>query len=404
MRTSLAIILAALMFGLAAFAQNVSDLQPAAPQPPPGAGTAYYPGMPVPQPPAVQPEGAPPAAAKGGAKEPTGLVLMDDNGLSVDDQADVQVDAANGTHVVRRGDTLWGVSSTYFHNPWYWPKLWAFNPSITNPHWIYPGDIIRLSSGGGGAAVEARPELPEPGPRKLVGRVRQPTGLFMRQHGFVEPGELEAAGTVNGSKEEKIMLATMDEAYVQYSAKQPLVVGEKYSVYHPIRTVKHPVTGKRIGEIVEIFGEVQVKSTTDGHVARVMILSATDSIERGFRVGPLRRTFKLLDPKPADRDLQGVVVETLRPLELVASDMLVFIDRGSKDGVALGNQFRIVRRGDGYQPLLWRGDPIDDKRFPRETLGIFLIVDLRDTLSTGWVLRSAKEAAVGDRVELHSGE
>ena len=26
----------------------------------------------------------------------------------------------------------------------YWPKLWALNPHVTNPHWIYPGTEIRF--------------------------------------------------------------------------------------------------------------------------------------------------------------------------------------------------------------------------------------------------------------------
>ena len=45
---------------------------------------------------------------------------------------------------VEDGDTLWLISQEFFNDPWLWPNLWALNPHITNPHWIYPGDIIRL--------------------------------------------------------------------------------------------------------------------------------------------------------------------------------------------------------------------------------------------------------------------
>jgi hypothetical protein len=363
--------------------------------------------MPLPPPIQPNPAGAE-AAAKAGKGEPKGMYLYDDNG-PLDDEAEVTMapESNNGTHVVRKGDTLWGISATYFRNPWYWPKLWAFNPSITNPHWIYPGDIIKLSAGGPAVAEQpVKPENPtatEETP-KLVSRAPVQTGLFLRQNGFVEPKELEKAATIIGSKEEKIMLSTLDDAYVQFSDKQPMAPGEKYTVYKPIRTVKHPQTGKRLGEIVEIFGEVVVKSVTDGKIARCTIIDSTDTIERGYKVGPLRRTFKQVQPKPADHDLAAVVVATLRPVELVGTDMLVFIDRGTQDGVELGNQFTIVRRGDGYQPLLWRGDPIDDKRFPREIVGQVQVVDLRDRLATGWVTRSNREARIGDRVELHRGE
>src|SRR5690606_19072828 len=52
------------------------------------------------------------------------------------------------THRVERGDTLWDITNRYFGNPWEWPKIWSYNPEITNPHWIYPDDSIALRSDG----------------------------------------------------------------------------------------------------------------------------------------------------------------------------------------------------------------------------------------------------------------
>jgi hypothetical protein len=386
-----------------ALAQDASDLMPAAPAAPPGTlGGSYLPGMPYPViPPATE------QAPAGKPKERAGYYIYDDSNLGEEEEEVAVAPSTAGTHVVRRGDTLWGLSATYFRNPWYWPKLWALNPSITNPHWIYPGDVIKLQAGGPEENVAPQAEQPKSEAQlpKPIG-LAQPgqTGLFLRQNGFVEPGELEKAATIVGSKEEKIMLATLDDAYAQFTNKQPLEVGQKYSIYKPIRTVKHPQTGKRLGEIVEIFGEAVVKSVTDGKIARMTITDSTDTIERGYKVGVLKRTFKRVPHKNAEHDLAGVVVATLRPVELVGSNMLVFIDRGEKDGVELGNNFQVVRRGDGYQPLLWQGEPIDDKRFPREVIGDIEVVELRDRLATGWVTHSAKEARIGDRVELHQGE
>ena len=37
------------------------------------------------------------------------------------------------------------------------PKVWSFNPEITNPHWIYPGDQVRLRVGGAPRPVEGDP-------------------------------------------------------------------------------------------------------------------------------------------------------------------------------------------------------------------------------------------------------
>jgi nucleoid-associated protein YgaU len=47
-------------------------------------------------------------------------------------------------HTVKKGDTLWDICDTYFANPWQWPRVWSYNPDILNPHWIYPGEVVRL--------------------------------------------------------------------------------------------------------------------------------------------------------------------------------------------------------------------------------------------------------------------
>src|SRR4030042_6743686 len=48
-------------------------------------------------------------------------------------------------YTIKQGDTLWDISSKFLKDPFLWPKLWQKNLYITNPHWIYPGQSIRLS-------------------------------------------------------------------------------------------------------------------------------------------------------------------------------------------------------------------------------------------------------------------
>ena len=57
---------------------------------------------------------------------------------------------ANEDHTVEHGDTLWDLSQKYLGNPWYWPKVWSYNPQIANPHWIYPGDQVKFYPGAAG--------------------------------------------------------------------------------------------------------------------------------------------------------------------------------------------------------------------------------------------------------------
>ena len=310
-------------------------------------------------------------------------------------------------HVVRKGETLWEISNTYFKSPWYWPKLWSFNPLITNPHWIYPGDQLRLYPPG-----QARPEapttpvaenLPET-PRPLTmapDPTFSPTGLTLRTTGFVEHGEFEASGTIVGSKEEKILLSTLDDAYVQFHADRPLKVGERYTIYRTVREVKHPIDGHILGEMVEIMGEVEVRSVNDSHIARAVIIDSTNPVERGYRVGPLRRAFKVVEPTPNRANLEAFVVATLRPSEIVGSETLVFIDRGREDKIEVGNRLVVVRRGDGYQ--LVNEKPEDDRRFPREVIAEVLVIDVRNKTASAVVTRSLKEITIGDHLEARKG-
>src|SRR5512145_1126043 len=75
------------------------------------------------------------------------------------------------TYTVRPGDTLWDLSGRFLNNPWYWPKVWSYNPDITNPHWIDPGQLLRFYPSAEEAPVRVEPVAeaePEPvAPKEL---------------------------------------------------------------------------------------------------------------------------------------------------------------------------------------------------------------------------------------------
>jgi len=367
-----------------------------APTPPP----SQRPSTPQPQQPnviVVGPDGKVTYDPSKQPQQPTGYYYPSDGGGGFGETYDEPVAIHSGPtpdlHVVRKGDTLWDICFYYFNDPWQWPKVWSYNPTVTNPHWIYPGDLVRLLPRG--AFVEQQPATDTPAndtkPVDNLPAPAQRTDATIRQTAFVEKSDLDKSITVDGSVDEKELLAMGDSVYLSYPANNPPKVGKRYSIYKPNNAVKNH------GSYVRILGELEVVGVLKDRRARAVITDVNQEIERGAKVGPLLKEFKTVAPVPAKVDAQGTIVAMLTKDQLIGRGEVVFIDLGKGSGIEVGNRMAVVRRGDALpeQGKLTKVGQ-DDRRFPTRKLGEIRVVEVGQQVSIGLVTLSVQEMGLGE--------
>jgi LysM domain-containing protein len=342
-------------------------------------------------------------------------------------------------YTVKPGDTLWDLSGRFLNNPWYWPKVWSYNPEITNPHFIYPGNVVRfypsaeeapgrvepidVARSAPAAAEEdletpreledlSRADMKKPqeigegdevavvGPYK-IGYV-PPKGLFARRDSFVTPRELAESGTITAAFEDKLLLTLDDRAYGKFAAAAPAKLGETYVLYRTERPVRHPETGELFGYQSTLLGAAKVVAVDDKAVT-LKIAQAYEPIERGALIAPFtQKVVKQVQRRPNQHELSGVIVASQQELvSEIGEHHMVFLDKGRQDGVEEGNVFTVVRSGDPYGRDA--NAPLRDATLPKEDVGTLVVVDAQQTSSSALVVRSLRELYVGDHVEMRAG-
>ena len=340
------------------------------------------------------------------APEPSGYYTGDGSEPAPDETAVIQSGPLPELHVVRRGDTLWDICFFYFNDPWQWPKIWSYNPQITNPHWIYPGDLVRLLPRGvfaqaPTATVPAEPETSAtPAPVDTLPAPQRRIEVGIKQTAFVEKTDLDTSITITGSIDEKVLLGNGDQVYLSYSASKPPKVGDRYSIYVPNNVVRSG--GTEVGAYVHVLGTLQVESVKQDKQAQGVIVEANQEVERGAKVGPLLTTFRTVPPVPPKVNAQGTVVAMLTYDQLVGQGEVVFIDLGRRSGVEVGNRMFVVRRGDALPRTMNGQTGQDDRKFPARALGEIVIVDVGDRISVGLVTLSVQEMNIGDLVMMQA--
>lgn len=309
-------------------------------------------------------------------------------------------------HAAKRGDTLWDISKRYFGNTYNWPRLWSYNRQIQNPHWIYPGDHIRLrepfvqQSTISAQVARLNPQVP-------------PSTIFQRHVGFLLDGKTPAWGEIVGSPDDQMILADGDDVYVQLVGDRDYQVGQRLIIFEP-----RSVEAGTLYPHVWIRGILQLsRYNPKTKMARARILESMSEIHRGCKVAPYERNLDKITPVPNQKTVQAKIVGAPYPYEFYATDQIVFIDKGTNDGLEVGNRLLAVQRADRWrrdanmagelgtkrsiieddEPALVDSSPLegDAESYPAETYAELIVTRVREHSATCLVIGASYEIPRG---------
>ncbi len=256
-------------------------------------------------------------------------------------------------YTIQRGDTLWDLSDKFFDSPWYWPELWQENEQIPNPHWIYPGERIRLFQKQGKdtftfnipepeivaqeSAVEIVQEPPKP-EEKTVYYSYPP----MDAVGFIRKEAVTPLGFIFKVKDDNVLIHEGNTVYISYADKdaRPIMQGGKYTIYRKLDPTTDLKRNRQLGGQYYILGIVEVTRLEADFVIAKVLKSFRALAINDFILPYEQRPSKIPISKGVP-DLVGKIIVSEEHAELIGDMTLAFIDKGKTDKVKEGQIYNI---------------------------------------------------------------
>ena len=318
--------------------------------------------------------------------------------------------SAPKSYTVKRGDTLWGISTMFLRDPWLWPEIWYVNPRIENPHLIYPGDVLALAYGADG---RPQVQLVEGGPARLDPRLRSspldgaiPTipygaiAAFLSRPAVLSVDQVRHSPHVVVFREEHQAGGTGQEFYVSDLNAAP---NARFTVMHVGEPVRDPDNGHMMG-YQGIYTATAV-ITRPGNPAKGLLTdSARETLRGDLVLAAANDTPATLTLRAPRTEVHGRIMSVIEGVRLIGMYDVVLINRGTADGIGAGDVLAIDRVGDEARDVgtgedsaygFGRGRKI---QLPDERAGTLLLFKAYDHMSYGLVVAESTFVRVADGV------
>jgi len=299
-------------------------------------------------------------------------------------------------YIVKEGDTLWDIAGEIYSDSYSWPFIWNQNLRILNPHWIYPGDVLYMGPPpmqGAEPGWDARDRSPIAGFKITpAGAVYVPKSQIK---GFIATEEFDDLGTIVEKSVERDLLVEGDMVFVKFPLEKDGMEGARFTIIRKVGPVNHPVSGERLGHLVEFLGEMMIGARFD-EVYRATITYSRRESEVGNRIVKLEPRLVDVKIKPGGGDLTGTVIAgSADDIEHFSQGDIIYIDRGLHDGVEVGNTLRLRMSREPAR------DPQSGKSLalPENILGRAVVLRPGKTTASALILQSTQSIQVGQQIE-----
>jgi hypothetical protein len=324
---------------------------------------------------------------------------------------------APDSHVVQRGDTLWGIARLFLTNPWRWPELWGMNlEQIRNPHLIYPGQRLVLLRADGRARLVLAQALGEPPLERLSPRIRaEPAGdgaiaaiplhlitPFLNEAVVFDADELAAAPRVVAAPEGRVMMSRGDTAYVLGDIAEL----RDWRIFRQARPLLDPTTRQVLGFEARFVGTAEylrpggLQAANDGRTelvpATFRITGVRQEVGIGDRLAPVgEREFPRFAPHAPTSPIEGRIVSIYGDSLTAGQHQIVALNRGRSEGLARGHVLALWREGTRVTD---RTDPRRPQiKLPDERHGLLFVFRVFERVSYALILNVLDPVRPGDR-------